>query len=29
MLDTGSPTRQGSQEAKAIATRYGIEFLPT
>jgi len=27
-LDTGSPTRQGSGEAHAIATRYGLEFLP-
>ena len=29
MLDTGSPTRQGSQEAKTIATKYGLEFLPS
>ena len=29
LLDTGSPTRQASEEAKAIATRYGLEFLPT
>ena len=28
MLDTGSPTRQASEEAKAIATKYGLEFLP-
>ena len=28
MLDTGSPTRQGSGEARAIATKYGLEFLP-
>lgn len=28
MLDTGSPTRQASEEAKAIATRYGLEFVP-
>jgi mannose-6-phosphate isomerase-like protein (cupin superfamily) len=28
MLDTGSPNRQASEEAKAIATRYGLEFLP-
>jgi mannose-6-phosphate isomerase-like protein (cupin superfamily) len=27
LLDTGSPTRQASDEAKAIATRYGLEFL--
>lgn len=27
MLDTGSPTRRASDEAKAIATKYGIEFL--
>ena len=27
MLDTGSPTRPGSDSAKAIATRYGLEFL--
>ena len=27
MLDTGSPTRPGSEDAKAIATRYGLEFL--
>ena len=25
MLDTGSPTRQASEEAKAIATKYGLE----
>jgi len=29
MLDTGSPTRQGSGEAKAIAAKYGLEFLPS
>ena len=29
MLDTGSPTRQGSEEAKAIAAKYGLEFLPS
>ena len=29
MLDTGSPTRKGSDEAMAIATKYGLEFLPT
>jgi len=29
MLDTGSPTRTGSDEAKAIATKYGLEFLPS
>ena len=29
MLDTGSPTRKGADEAKAIATRYGLEFLPS
>ena len=29
MLDTGSPTHQASGEAKAIATKYGLEFLPT
>ena len=28
-LDTGSPTRQASEEAKAVATRYGLEFLPS
>lgn len=28
MLDTGSPTRPGSGEARAIATKYGLEFLP-
>ena len=28
MLDTGSPTRQSSQEAKVVAERYGLEFLP-
>ena len=28
-LDTGSPTRQASQDAKAIATKYGLEFLPS
>jgi mannose-6-phosphate isomerase-like protein (cupin superfamily) len=28
MLDTGSPTRQASAEARAIATKYGLEFLP-
>ena len=27
MLDTGSPTRPGSSEAHAIATKYGMEFL--
>ena len=29
MLDTGSPTRKGSDDARAIATKYGLEFLPT
>ena len=29
MLDTGSPTRNASEEAKAIAANYGLEFLPT
>ena len=29
MLDTGSPTRKASEDAKAIATKYGLEFLPT
>ena len=29
MLDTGGPTRKASEEAKAIATKYGLEFLPT
>jgi hypothetical protein len=29
MLDTGSPTRAASDEAKAIATKYGLEFLPS
>ena len=28
MLDTGSPTRPGSGEAHAIATKYGLESLP-
>ena len=28
MLDTGTPNRQASEEAKAIATRYGLEFIP-
>jgi mannose-6-phosphate isomerase-like protein (cupin superfamily) len=27
-LDTGSPTRNASEEAKAIAGKYGLEFLP-
>jgi hypothetical protein len=27
MLDTGGPTRQGSEEAHAIARKYGIEFV--
>jgi hypothetical protein len=27
MLDTGSPTRRGSDEAHAIATKFGIEFV--
>ena len=26
-LDTGSPERAGAQEAKAVAARYGLEFL--
>ena len=29
MLDTGSPTRQASEDAKSIATKYGLEFLPS
>ena len=29
LLDTGSPTRKASDEAKAIATKYGLEFLPS
>jgi mannose-6-phosphate isomerase-like protein (cupin superfamily) len=29
MLDAGSPTRKASEEAKAIATKYGLEFLPS
>ncbi len=29
MLDTGNPTRSASDEAMAIATRYGLEFLPS
>lgn len=29
MLDTGSPTRPAAEEAKAIATKYGVEFLPS
>jgi len=24
-----SPTRKASEDAKAIATKYGLEFLPT
>jgi mannose-6-phosphate isomerase-like protein (cupin superfamily) len=27
MLDTGSPTHRASEEAKAIATKYGLEFV--
>jgi len=27
MLDTGSPTRNASEEAKAIAAKYGLEFV--
>lgn len=26
-LDTGSPTRNASDDARAIATKYGLEFL--
>ena len=29
MLDTGSPTRQGSEEARANATNCGLELLPS
>ena len=29
MLDTGSPTRQGSAQARAVAAKYGLEFLPS
>jgi hypothetical protein len=29
MLDTGSPTRAASEEARAVATKYGLEFLPS
>ena len=29
MLDTGNPTRQASDDARAIATKYGLEFLPS
>jgi mannose-6-phosphate isomerase-like protein (cupin superfamily) len=29
MLDTGSPTRRASEDARAIAAKYGIEFLPS
>jgi mannose-6-phosphate isomerase-like protein (cupin superfamily) len=29
MLDTGSPTRAASDDARAVATKYGLEFLPT
>jgi len=29
MLDTGSPTRQASSDARAVATKYGLEFLPS
>jgi mannose-6-phosphate isomerase-like protein (cupin superfamily) len=28
MLDAGSPTTKASDEARAIATKYGLEFLP-
>jgi len=28
MLDTGSPHQKGSDDARAIATKYGLEFLP-
>lgn len=28
-LDTGSPTRNASDEARAIAAKYGLEFLTT
>ncbi|NVK43525.1 MAG: cupin domain-containing protein [Oceanospirillaceae bacterium] len=27
-LDTGSPSRPAAADAKAIATKYGVEFLP-
>ena len=27
VLDTGSPTRAASEKAKAVATKYGLEFL--
>ena len=27
--DTGSPTRKASDDSRAIAARYGLEFLPT
>jgi mannose-6-phosphate isomerase-like protein (cupin superfamily) len=27
MLDTGSPTRQASDEARSVAAKYGLEFL--
>jgi len=29
MLDTGSPASQGSEEAKFVAAKYGLEFLPS
>jgi hypothetical protein len=29
MLDTGSPTRAASEETRAVATKYGLEFLPS
>ena len=29
MLDTGSPSRSASDEARAIAKKYGLEFLPS
>lgn len=29
MLDTGSPTRAASDEARAVAAKYGLEFLPS
>jgi mannose-6-phosphate isomerase-like protein (cupin superfamily) len=29
MLDTGTPTQKASNEARAIAAKYGLEFLPS
>jgi mannose-6-phosphate isomerase-like protein (cupin superfamily) len=29
LLDTGTPTQKASDEARAIAAKYGLEFLPS